>query len=302
MTPSDALPYIDRIRSYYEALGYATPYLWAQFEDVPFVRLRKPLSEATIGIVTTAAPFQPDKGDQGPGAPYNGAAKFFSVYSTSTDPEPDLRISHVAYDRDHTTAEDQGTYLPLRALKHLVAQGTVRAVGPRLHGLPTNRSQSTTLTVDCPELVQRCREDGVDAALLVPNCPVCHQSVSMAARALEEAGFPTVISGCAKDIVEHVGVPRFLFNNFPLGNSVGRPGDPASQIEIVRMALTLLESSTAPRATRQSPFEWSGDPEWQKSYSNAALLSKAEILRRRADFDKGKADAKVAKRAQGPGE
>ena len=33
--------------------------------------------EARIAIVTTAAPFQPDKGDQGPGAPYNGKSKFF---------------------------------------------------------------------------------------------------------------------------------------------------------------------------------------------------------------------------------
>src|SRR5215210_5766147 len=33
--------------------------------------------------------------DQGPGAPYNGSAKFSSVYSGGTDQEPDLRISHI---------------------------------------------------------------------------------------------------------------------------------------------------------------------------------------------------------------
>jgi hypothetical protein len=85
-----------------------------------------------------------------------------------------------------------------------------------------------TIEVDCAELVRRCKEDQVDTALLLPNCPVCHQSVSLAARALEERGIATVVMGCAKDIVEYVGVPRFLFSNFPLGNAAGRPNDRAS--------------------------------------------------------------------------
>ncbi len=287
----EPLPYIQRIKDYYQALGYGAPYRWASFEDVPIAELGKPLSKATIGLVTTAAPFKDGKGDQGPGAPHNGLAKFFQVYSASTDVEPDLRISHIAYDRDHTTAEDQGTYFPLRALKQLEAEGHIGRVAPRFHGLPTNRSQNTTINVDCVELVARAREDAIDAAVLVPNCPVCHQSVSLAARALEAAGIPTVIMGAAKDIVEHVGVPRLLFNNLPLGNSAGLPGDPASQVLGARMALDLL-NETKPRTTVQSPLEWAGDPDWQSSYSNAALLSAEEIARRRAAFDKGKADAR----------
>ena len=73
------------------------------------------------------------------------------------------------------------------------------------------------------------RDDGVDAAILVANCPVCHQSIALTARALEEAGIATVVMGCAKDIVEHVGVPRLLFSDFPLGNAAGRPRDQESQ-------------------------------------------------------------------------
>lgn len=291
------LPYLQRIRDYYQTLGYGAPYRWAEFDEVPFHPLGKPLDKATVGIVTTAAPFQPDKGDQGPGAAHNGAAKFFSVYSMPTSHEPDLRISHIAYDRDHTTAEDQGTYFPLRALKALESEGAFGRLARQFHGLPTNRSQKTTLDVDCAELVARALADQWDAAILVPNCPVCHQSVSLAARALETAGISTVIMGCAKDIVEHIGVPRFLFNNFPLGNSAGLPNDPASQIEIARLALGLLQSATAPRITVQSPFSWSGDPNWQRSYSNAALLSQDEIARRRAEFDKGKKAARDAKNA-----
>src|SRR2546421_6197 len=43
--------------------------------------------------------------------------------------------------------------------------------------------------------------------------------------------------GCARDIVEHCGVPRFLFSDFPLGNSAGRPFDSESQAATLELAL-----------------------------------------------------------------
>ena len=72
MQHDQPLPYIERIRNYYQILGYGAPYEWASHGDVPFALLKRPISGSRIAIVTTAAPFQPDKGDQGPGAPYNG--------------------------------------------------------------------------------------------------------------------------------------------------------------------------------------------------------------------------------------
>ena len=114
----------------------------------------------------------------------------------------------------------------------------------------------------------------------------------LAARHLEANGIPTVILGCAKDIVEHVGVPRFLFSDFPLGNPAGRPHDPESQAFTLDLALRVLESAPAPRTTVQSPLRWSEDPAWKLDYSNIARLSAEEIARRRAEFDRSKEIAK----------
>lgn len=286
------IPYMQRTRDYYAALGYGAPYAWAHFEDVPFHRLARPLADCRVALVTTAAPFQPGKGDQGPGAPYNAAAKFYAVYSLDAGRDHDLRISHIAIDRDHTTAEDPGTWLPLPALRRAAAAGRIGRVAPRIHGLPTNRSQRTTLEQDCPDLVARCIEDRTDAAILVPNCPVCHQSASLAARALETAGIASVVMGCAKDIVEHVGVPRFLFSDFPLGNAAGRPGDVASQDLTLGLALDLLESARAPRTTVCSPLRWAGSADWKRDYSNISRLGPDQIARRRAEFDRAKAAAR----------
>lgn len=295
-SPDDApIPYLQRIRDYYAGLGYGAPYVFAHFADVPFTPLKKPLAQSRVAVVTTAAPFRPDAGDQGPRAPYNSAAKFYAVYSGDTARDHDLRISHIAIDRAHTTAEDPGAYFPLPALREAARRGHIGSVAPRFHGAPTNRSHRTTLEVDAPEIVARCKADEADAALLVPNCPVCHQTVALTARALEQAGIATVVMGCAKDIVEWVGVPRLMFSDFPLGNAAGRPNDHASQAATLELALRVLEAAPGPRTTVQSPQRWSADPAWKLDYSNIARLSPDEIARRRAEFDRGKDVAKAVR-------
>src|SRR5437867_1650083 len=162
------IPYMQRTRDYYLALGYGNPYRWAHFDEVPFTPLRTPLNRARVALITTAAPYRPGAGNQEPGAPYNAAAKFYQVYSITSESVPDLRISHVGYDRKHSSAADIDAYFPLARLKEAVATGRIGALAPRFHGAPTNRSHRATET-DAAELLRRCREDGADAVVLVPS-------------------------------------------------------------------------------------------------------------------------------------
>ena len=161
-------------------------------------------------------------------------------------------------------------------------------MAPRFVGAPTNRSHRVTLDTDAPEILARCLADKVDVAVLVPNCPVCHQTTALVARHLEQNGIPTVIMGCAKDIIEHAAVPRFLFSDFPLGNSAGKPKDVASQAETLELALRLLETAPGARTTMQSPLRWSEDASWKLDYNNIAQMSPEELARRRAEFDRQK--------------
>ncbi|MGE3462833.1 MAG: hypothetical protein AB7I04_13040 [Pseudomonadales bacterium] len=110
--------------------------------------------------------------------------------------------------------------------------------------------------------------------------------MSLVARYLESHGMPTVIVGSALDIVEHCGVPRFLFVDFPLGNPCGRPWDTDMQRRIVRQAVGLFESVRKPQTTVRSD-EWWGDDAWRRRYmeinddNRAELARKGEELRRR---------------------
>src|SRR5579864_9181576 len=288
--PDDDAPisYMARTREYYAAIGYTTPYRWAHYVEAPFQPLKRPLADSRIAIITTAAPFDPAKGDQGPGAKYNGGAKFYAVYDGDTSKPHDLRISHIAYDRVHTSAEDSGTWFPLPQLQRLAAMGRIGEVAPRFFGAPTNRSHRATIETDAPEILARCKADNIDAAVLVPNCPVCHQTVSLVARHLEANGIPTVVMGCAKDIVEHAAVPRFLFSDFPLGNSAGKPHDPDSQALTLELALRVLESAIGPQTTMQSPLRWNADGKWKLDYNNIEQMDPEELARRRREFDQQK--------------
>lgn len=290
MSP-EPIAYLERLRSYYQALGYDEAYRWARIADVPFVQLAKPPAAARLALVTTAAPFRPACGDQDVGAPYNAAAKFYRLYADDSGGDPDLRISHLTIDRDHWKSADRESYFPLKALRRAKARGLIGEITPRFFGFPTNRSQRVTIETDCTALREACLADRVDAALFIANCPVCHQSLALAANALEDAGIATVLMGSALDIVAHVGAPRFLFSDFPLGHSAGKPDDEASQDETLALALSLLATAGEARTIWRSPQHWSADDNWKNDYCNAARLTPAELARRRADFDEAKAVA-----------
>ncbi len=94
--------------------------------------------------------------------------------------------------------------------------------------------------------------------------------------------------GCALDIVEYCGVPRFVFSDFPLGNSAGKPFDTASQATTLELALGLLETATAPRTTVRSPLRWSDDQSWKRDYSNVERLTPDDVARLRTELDEAK--------------
>ncbi len=117
--------------------------------------------------------------------------------------------------------------------------------------------------------------------------------MSLVARLLEEAGIPTVILGSGIDIVEHCGVPRFLFSDFPLGNPCGVPWDRDMQRAILRQALDLFESAAGPRTTEQTPFSWGSDT-WRQEYMEVREEDREMLLKK---GDENRRD-RAAKRAR----
>ncbi len=112
---------------------------------------------------------------------------------------------------------------------------------------------------------------------------MCHQTVSLIARVLEEGGIPTVTFSNARDITTSAGNPRLVFLNYPLGNPVGRPGDPQNQREVLRAGLELLQSATEPTIV-DLPYVWAEHTDWMRKFMTEEqpfLSAKAEEERQR---------------------
>jgi D-proline reductase (dithiol) PrdB len=108
--------------------------------------------------------------------------------------------------------------------------------------------------------------------------------VSLIARHLEANGIPTVIIGCARDIVEQAGVPRLVWSDFPLGNSAGKPNDLQSQRDTLALALDLFASATGPRTTTVSTQTWMDKDDWKLDFMNIDALPAERIEKLKADF------------------
>ena len=78
----------------------------------------------------------------------------------------------------------------------------------------------------------------------------------MLARTLEEAGLSTVVVTTMPFWVEKIGVPRTLAVEFPFGHTLGRPGDAAQQMRVIRQALEVLETAAAPGTIAHSAEVW----------------------------------------------
>ncbi len=161
-THTTFLRYIDRTREYYSAQGFERPYRWAYHHDVPFAPLRRPLSESSVALITTANEPSPPDWREGDPRPLR------RVHSFPSNEPPRLYTDDLSWHKLVTHTDDLDSYLPIHRLGELADEGRIGNLAPRCHGVPTEYSQRRTMERDAPEILKRVQEDGADVAVLVP--------------------------------------------------------------------------------------------------------------------------------------
>lgn len=259
---SKPVEYIRITRERYEKAGFE-PYRWYRSDTPPpWTPMSKPLSECRLGVIVSA------------GAYVAGQVAFHYMDDTSLRRIPkttgarDLRFAHVTEYMLGDARKDPNCLAPVDALRRLEAEGSVAAVADTIYSCMGGiYSQRKAREVVIPALVDAMRDERVDAVLLVPFCPVCHQTMSLTARSLEGAGFSTVCLGSALDIAKSVDPPRMAFLDYPLGHTGGKPFDPDDQYGVVRAALGQLETMDRPGAVVALPNQWD-DGDWREAAYN----------------------------------
>lgn len=154
---AEPVPYMERTRRYYEAQGFEAPYIWASNRAIPFTPPVRPISKSVLSLITTAALKEREKTER---------RELMSGFLAA--PPSRLFANDLAWDRNATHLEDLNSYFPVDRLTDLVAAGRIGKLAARFHCVPTEYSQRRTTELEAPEILSRCREDGVDAVLLVP--------------------------------------------------------------------------------------------------------------------------------------
>jgi len=165
--PDDYVRYIEKTAAYYRAQGYAKPYRWAHFDDVPFMPVSRPLAECRVGLVSTGEVMVRGAGEAAEDETQMG--NLGGVYSIPSDTPVErlYSVSH-SYDKHHTTLEDVNAYFPIERLREAVRAGRIAGLTRRSAGVFNAYSQRLTRERDAPEVLKRLREDGADVAVLVP--------------------------------------------------------------------------------------------------------------------------------------
>ncbi len=158
----------------------------------------------------------------------------------------DLQFAARGYDPSFIQ-EDLNAQIPLDRLRELEANrviGQLNTVFWSFCGFIPDAAGFVEQSAS--KLIDRLNYYEVQAVLLVPASPLCHQSIGLIARAIETAGIPTICLAVDRTVIEEVRSPRGAFYNGQLGSVAGKPNWQQHQRRILDEALRWLEPMGQP--------------------------------------------------------
>jgi D-proline reductase (dithiol) PrdB len=218
-------------------------YPFVKNKRAPFSPARRALPMLNLALISSA------------GAYLDGTAPFditaprgdlsFREIPSQIEPE-DLRFVARGYDPT-AVQSDSNSLLPLGRLFEFESNGIIGQVNSVFWSFGGFIPDAAGLVEEMlPRLVERVKRYEVQAALLIPASRLCHQSVSLIARAVEQAGIPTMTLAVDKEVVQSVRPPRAAFYEGKFGSVAGLPNYPEHQRRVLDEALRLIEPMDQP--------------------------------------------------------
>lgn len=220
-------------------------------DDYPFVKNRRaPFSPArralpmlNLALISSAGAYIDGTDPLDTSAP-GGDLSFREIPSEIQADE--LQFASRGYDPSAVRA-DLNSLVPLGRLIEFEGNGIIGQLNSVFWSCSGFIPDAARLAEEmAPRLVERLERYEVQAALLVPASKLCHQSVSLLARALEQAGIPTMTLAVDKSVVESVRPPRAALYQGELGSVAGLPNWPEHQRRVLDEALRLIEPMDQP--------------------------------------------------------
>ena len=218
-------------------------YPFVENKHAPFVPARRALPMLNLALITSAGAYLDGTDPFDAEAP-GGDVKFREI-PVEIEAE-DLKYVSRGYDAA-AIAEDMNAQIPIKRLFEFESNGIIGQLNPVFWSFCGFVPDAARLNDEMlSTLVERLNRYEVQAALLVPASRLCHQSVALAARAIEQAGIPTMMLAVDRGVVERVRPPRAGYYKGEFGSVSGKPNWPEYQRRLLDEALRLIEPIDQP--------------------------------------------------------
>lgn len=162
----------------------------------------------------------------------------------------DIRYAAKGYDAA-AVRSDRNSQIPIDRLLEYEENAVIGQLNPVWWSISSYIPNAALVARElAPKLSERLSRYDVQAALLIPASRLCHQTLGIIARGIEQAGIPTMMLSVDIGISERVRPPRTAYYNGELGSVAGKPGWREHQLRILDEALRWTETFDQPGARK----------------------------------------------------
>jgi D-proline reductase (dithiol) PrdB len=159
---------------------------------------------------------------------------------------PDLRYAAKGYDATAVT-EDRNCQIPIDRLREYEVNAVLGSLNNVWWSLSSYIPNAARVADElAPKLAERLHRYEVQAALLIPASRLCHQTLGIVARVLEEARIPTIMLSVDPVISDKVRPPRTAYYHGEFGAVAGKPNWREYQLRILDETLRWMETFDQP--------------------------------------------------------
>ncbi len=234
---------IERLYSKWNGSDKLEGYPFVTNRYAPFTAARRALPMLNLGLVSSAGAF------------IEGTLPFDREIWDGDAGYREIPIEIEAADLTYTARgfdpaalnEDMNSLIPLDRLREYEEN----AVIGRLNNVWWSVSgyiQNAALVADelAPKIAERMKRYDVQAALLIPASRLCHQTLGIVARAIEEAGVPTIMISVDTNVTDKVRPPRTAYYTGDFGAVAGKPNWPEYQRRVLDETIRWIETFDQP--------------------------------------------------------
>ncbi len=218
-------------------------YPWIENVHSPFTPVRRALPMLNLALISSAGayidgmdPFDLEERD--------GDLEFREI---PVEVEAgDMRYAAKGYDPADVMA-DRNSQIPIDRLTEYQDNAVIGALNNVWWSISSHIPNAQRVAEElAPRIAERLHRYETQTALLIPASQLCHQTLGIIARGIEQSGIPTIMLSVDTKITDKVRPPRTAYYKGEFGSVAGKPNWREYQLRVLDETLRWTETFDQP--------------------------------------------------------